>query len=579
MDKPASDPLVGQQVANFRIDKLVKDGTLSRIYHGRDVIQRRPVAVKIIDAHQAQDNVYLERFLREARGMMSAWWHQHITRIYYAAKRDGRYITVMEYVDGPNLREMVLEYAADRELLPVDDVVRIGRAISEALAYAHQHGVVHRDVKPSNVLMCVDGRILLTDFGLAPPVLLKDDAQIYGTPAYISPEQIASSRGLDVRADLYSLAVVMYELLVGQRPFSGEDNDAVLQQHLTVMPLAPSVVNPQLSRDVDAVLLKALSKSPDKRYQSGFEFIAALEEALGASMALLTEDDEMPPLPAVMQEDKVAVPAVSQTSVVDKIASQLEMPTGEFEAVKLEKRRRAIGCRPLMIGLFVLILVIVGVYVFQFFTGSEGMSTPTAVAVVPATVTTAPETAVPMPTIISATVIMVVTSLPPTSTDTPQPTVTPSLEPTETATLVPPTATSSPTQTPPFTGAPIHFHYSRYSFYMLNPASEPIQASSVSFQAVDIDGQSTGQSFRGRDWSAIYPDLETGRCNAIEIMDAPGWLRPPECQAYNVTITPLITYDAFWQEDAGIDSFRVFWNGRDIGTCPVVTGLCVLQLP
>ena len=104
------DPFVGQQVANFHIDELLNEGNLSRIYRGRDVIQRRPVAVKVIDARQRRDKMYAERFLREAREMMSGWWHQHITRIYYAARQDGRYIIIMEYVDGPNLKELLATY-------------------------------------------------------------------------------------------------------------------------------------------------------------------------------------------------------------------------------------------------------------------------------------------------------------------------------------------------------------------------------------------------------------------------------------------------------------------------------------
>ena len=580
MVDPSPDSFVGQQVANFRIDKLVKDGTLSRIYLGRDVIQRRPVAVKIIDARQERDKVYLERFLREARGMMSAWWHQHITQVYYVAKRDGRYITVMEYVDGPNLLEVLARYAAEGELIPVDDVLRIGRAVAEALAYAQQHSVIHRDVKPSNILMCVDGRILLTDFGLAPPILAGDVGEIYGTPAYISPEQIATLDELDHRSDLYNLAVMLYELLVGRPPFQGETSDAVLQQHLQMTPLAPSIVNPQLGREVDAVLLKALAKSPEDRYQSSLELMDDLEQAVGASMEVLTEEGEMPPLPAVMQAEENAIPLVSQISVVDKIASQLEMSQDDWmqQEGELARRRRILGCWASLLLLMAL-LGVAGYYLWPSLTPAREESV-TAVAVVAPTQIMETETAVPQPTFISSTVIVVITATPVAATPTELPTATPSAIPPVTPTDTPPTATPSPTATATPAGPPIHFHYSRYSFYMLNPANETITVSSVGFQSLDAEGQSLAQSFRGRDWSAIYPDLEPGRCNAIELRDAPNWLRPVECNAYNVTLTPSITYeDAFWLTDVGIVAFRVFWNGRDIGTCPVVTGVCELHLP
>ena len=581
MVDPSPDPFVGQQVANFRIDELVKDGALSRIYLGRDVIQRRPVAVKVIDVGQQQDKLYLERYLREARGMMSAWWHQHITRVHYAAKRDGRYITVMEYVDGPDLREVLADYAAEGELIPVDDVLRIGQAVAEALAYAHDHSVIHRDVKPSNILMCVDGRILLTDFGLAPPVLHGEAVEAYGTPNYIAPEQILTSDELDGRSDLYNLAAMLYELLVGRPPFQGDTNDIVLQQHLQATPSDPSVINSQLGREVDVVLLKALSKSPEDRYQTSLELMAALEKAVGASMEVLTEEDELPPLPAVVQTEDAAAPLVSQVSVVDRIASQLEMsqdqPTQD-EARLARRRRMMLGCWASLL-LLIAAVGVSGYFLWPSLTANQ-LEVVISVVASPPVEVIATETAVPVPTVISTTVIVVITTTPLAAVPTAQPTATSLAESTQTPTDMPPTATLPSTLTPAPAGPPIHFHYSRYSFYMLNPAVEPIAVSSVGFQALDADGQPMGQAFRGRDWSAIYPDLESGRCTAIELMDAPSWLRPVACKAYNATLTPPITYeDAFWLTDVGIDSFRVFWNGRPIGTCPVVTGVCQLRLP
>lgn len=585
MVDPSPDSFVGQQVANFHIDELVKDGTLSRIYRGRDVIQRRPVAVKIIDARQEEDSFYLERFLREARGMMSAWWHHHITRVYYAAKRDGRYITVMEYVDGPNLRDVLAQYAEAGELIRVDDVLRIGRAVAEALMYAHQHGVMHRDVKPSNVLMCKDGRILLTDFGLAPPIASQDDDNpVYGSPEYISPEQIMSPDTLDKKADLYSLAAMLYELLVGRPPFVGATNDEILQKHLQTNPTAPSVLNPQLAREVDAVLLKALAKSPDGRYPNGTDLIDDLEEALGASIEMLSQGGEMPPLPAVIQEDGEVMPTVSQVSVVDRIASQLEMneePASQKRPMWDRRRINFLGCWAIFI-LLATLLVAGGISAWPI-VSTLWQRLPEVVDVTP-TETFSTETAVPIPTVISATVIVMVTMPLPTATETPLPTETATPEPTATETPLPATHTPAPTITPlptatsAFTGPPVRFHYDRYSFYVVNPAEEPIEVVNFAFQALAGD-EPIGQGFRGRDWSSIYSVLETGVCDAIELMDAPSWLRPSECVDYNVTITPPITYNAFWVASGEVSAFRVYWSGQEIGSCRIVTGLCELRLP
>jgi hypothetical protein len=136
------------------------------------------------------------------------------------------------------------------------------------------------------------------------------------------------------------------------------------------------------------------------------------------------------------------------------------------------------------------------------------------------------------------------------------------------------------TPTASFTGAPVRFFYGRYSFYMLNPAEEPLDSGAVTFQALDRNEEPMDEVFRGRDWSVIYRELESGHCNAIELMDAPSLLRPQECSAYNVTLTPPLTYsNAFWLPEGGNIAFRVFWNGHDIGTCPIVAGVCQLQLP
>ena len=161
-----TDPLVGQQLSSFRIDKVIKRGGMAQVYKGWDVMLERPVAIKVIDTRFRSNPSYAERFLREARAV-ATWRHEHIVQVYYADVQDGLYYFAMEYVDGLDLAEVLARYLADGLLMPQQDVLRIGRAVADALTYAHQHGVVHRDVKPSNVMLSADGRILLADFGLA----------------------------------------------------------------------------------------------------------------------------------------------------------------------------------------------------------------------------------------------------------------------------------------------------------------------------------------------------------------------------------------------------------------------------
>jgi hypothetical protein len=422
--------------------------------------------------------------------------------------------------------------------------------------------------------------VLLTDFGLALPIEQEGDLESWGTAHYVAPEQIGSLDEIDQKADLYSLAAMVYEMLVGQPPFPEAAGMADVGQRASMKPPLPSSVNPYLSRQVDAVLRKALSRSPEKRYRTAVEFMEALTAGLGDTLGQVVEDGELPPLPAATQKERDSGPAVSQVSVVDKIASQLEMEAeGTAQRKRLTRRQRTmLGCWGVLVAIAV--LLIGTAYLLSQFLAGEGAIT--AAAAVAASYTVTPtESAAALPTsALTHTPMMIiveVTADPPTVTATPMPTEpAPSPTATATATLIPPL----PTPTPPFTGPAVRFFYDAYSFYMFNPGDEPLRVGAIAFQAVDGEGQATGQDFRGREWSGIYASLESGRCDAIELLDAPNWMRPGECTAYNVTVTPPInSTSAFWLASHGIVSFRVFWNGRDIGACPVVTGVCELRLP
>jgi serine/threonine protein kinase len=194
----------------------------------------------------------------------------------------------MEYVQA-DLGQLIHLYTQRGELLPYEDVIRIGRAVSEALDYAHERGAVHRDVKPSNVLVAQDGRILLTDFGLVMQVDKKTRGEVFGSPHYIAPEQARRSAGAVPQSDLYSLGVVLYELLVGRLPFDDPSPAALALKHIGEPPPPPRQLNPDLSPAVEAVLLKALRKAPEERFQTGSELIYALELVIKGQTAGGTE--------------------------------------------------------------------------------------------------------------------------------------------------------------------------------------------------------------------------------------------------------------------------------------------------
>jgi serine/threonine protein kinase len=274
-----SDPLVGRRLANFQVERPLGQGGMAQVYYGQDIKLRRPVAIKVVDARYRDKPVYAERFVREAQ-TIATWRHENIIQIYYADDEGGLYYFVMEYIDGVDLEERLAHYEAKGETMPPAEVIRIGRAIANALDYAHKRGVIHRDVKPTNVLMAQDGRVVLADFGLAMDIELGSLGEVFGSAHYVAPEQARNSADAVPQSDLYSLGVILYRMLVGRVPFDDPSSTAVALQHLTLAPPPPRQLNPALRLETEAVLLTALSKSPVERYQTGRELMEALERTI-----------------------------------------------------------------------------------------------------------------------------------------------------------------------------------------------------------------------------------------------------------------------------------------------------------
>jgi serine/threonine protein kinase len=273
------DPLIGQQLANFRIERLLGRGGMAKVYFGWDVKLQRPVAIKVIREEFRNDPAYTERFVREAR-MVATWLHPNIPRIYHAGEEEGVSYFAMEYVQGEDLAHLLKKYTQEGKLPPYQDVLKIGKAVADALDYAHERGVIHRDVTPANVMLAEDGRIMLMDFGLARAVVEETRGEVLGSPHYVSPEQARNSAEAVPQSDVYSLGVILYEMLAGNVPFDDSSPTSLAIDHIVKEPPPPREINPDLSSAVEGVLLKALSKSPSERYQSGGELIEALRRAL-----------------------------------------------------------------------------------------------------------------------------------------------------------------------------------------------------------------------------------------------------------------------------------------------------------
>ncbi|HYF66026.1 MAG TPA: serine/threonine-protein kinase, partial [Herpetosiphonaceae bacterium] len=196
-----NDPLIGQYLGAYRIDRLLGRGGMGQVYAGHDTALERTVALKVIDTRHRENASYGQRFLREARAVAS-WRHEHIIQIYAAGDQDGLHFFAMEYIDGEDLSAVLRRNAAQAQLLAAAEVLRIGRAVAGALDYAHARGIIHRDVKPANVMIARDGRVVLTDFGLALEVERGSIGEVFGSAHYIAPEQARRSSEAVPQSDL-----------------------------------------------------------------------------------------------------------------------------------------------------------------------------------------------------------------------------------------------------------------------------------------------------------------------------------------------------------------------------------------
>ena len=271
--------LVGKQLGRYKIQQEIGRGGMARVYRGLDTVLQRPVALKVLAPQLSMDPEFARRFNREAV-IAANLHHPAIVTIYdideYNVGNQVRlHYIAMEFIQGRSLHAIL----DDRDALGLGYAVSILEPLGRALDYAHSRGAVHRDVKPHNVMLATDGRVLLADFGIAQPPdadteRLTRTGVFMGTPEYISPEQ-AEARRVDGRSDLYSLGVVAYEIITGRVPFSGATPQLIIA-HSQTPPPRPSRIAPHLPPELDAVLMQALAKDPDKRFRNGATLVEAL---------------------------------------------------------------------------------------------------------------------------------------------------------------------------------------------------------------------------------------------------------------------------------------------------------------
>jgi eukaryotic-like serine/threonine-protein kinase len=271
----------------YRIVRKLGTGGMANVYLAEDEVLGRRVAIKILNDRHAGDDQFVERFRREAKNAASLS-HPNIVSIYDRGEAEGTYYIAMEYLDGRSLKELIVA----RGPAPIHVAVDYARQVLAAIRFAHRHGIVHRDIKPHNVLVDGEGRLKVTDFGIARAGAsqMTEAGSIIGTAQYLSPEQ-AKGAPVDQTSDLYSVGVVLYELLTGVVPFSGDTPVEIAMKHLSTVPEPPSSKRADVPRDLDLVVMRALAKDPSERYQSAEEMDADLRRVnRGVAISPVTEE-------------------------------------------------------------------------------------------------------------------------------------------------------------------------------------------------------------------------------------------------------------------------------------------------
>ncbi len=263
----------------YELGRQLGSGGMARVYLGHDRLLDRQVAIKVLSEPYASDPQFVERFRREA-SHAAGLNHPNIVAVYDRGEVDGSYYIVMEYLAGPDLKQVIRSRAPLPALEAIDDA----QQILAALGAAHRRDVIHRDVKPQNVLVAEDGHLKVTDFGIAragAETDMTEAGSVIGTAQYLSPEQ---ARGDEVTAasDCYAVGIVLYEMLTGRVPFDGGPPVAVAMKQISDEPVSPRIVEPSVPRELEAVVLRSLAKRPSERYRTAEEMSRALAEARAA---------------------------------------------------------------------------------------------------------------------------------------------------------------------------------------------------------------------------------------------------------------------------------------------------------
>jgi serine/threonine protein kinase len=337
--------IIGETVGSYQIEELLGRGGMAAVYKAYHPALDRYVAIKVIDAALGQEPDFIERFRREARAI-ARLDNIHIVPVYDFSEHNGQPYIVLKFIDGQTLRDRMKAATLSKH-----EILKIVSAVGDGLQYAHNHGVLHRDTKPSNVLVGRDSKVYLTDFGLA---RLAEGASsltgdmIIGTPQYISPEQAMNAENLDEGTDIYSFGVMIYEMVIGCLPFDGDTTFSIIEDHIYKPPPLPTSIKPDLPAEVEQVILKTLSKERSDRYAKVTDLIKAFKKAWLPNIdqsEISSTTMEALGIASLVAENGKSFPVAEETVVLGRNSStrniQNDIDLSDLDTKKIVSRRHA----------------------------------------------------------------------------------------------------------------------------------------------------------------------------------------------------------------------------------------------
>lgn len=624
-----NDALIGKKLGEYEIETLLGRGGMARVYKGYDRKLDRYAAIKVIESEQVSteddDEEYRDRFLREARAI-ARLHHPNIVGVYQFGDTDELYYMAMTFIEGRDLRQIIKQTQRENKVLSHAQILRVMRDIAAALDYAHGQGVIHRDVKPSNIMVTRDGgHCILTDFGLALRTQEGTIGNTFGSVHYIAPEQAVSSAQSVPQSDLYSLGVVLYEMITGRVPFDDTSAMSVALKHISDPPPPASTINPDVAPAIDAMLNRALDKQPTRRYPNGRMFVQALEAALDSSaqkpdhadiesrslsnLALSTQERQQIEQGIVSPDDlwaddddtrrlgtqsQKSLPIVLTALDSTDARAALDRTDARAELLHVEtgtlRSRRALWVALMLVALlaFGALITLTGIFggdddIDPLLDAADLEQTAVALAALDDDADATPNinpTATISPTDAE-------TDIEATATETETETEAPA--PTDTVTPEPDTAPITATPTPFMVDAsapgepPLLLYYTGQQFVIYNRSASASRM--IDVRRLSFSNPQTNVSFASPQWTfdasrwRMRPQMD-----CFQIIDSGLFevTRPAFCpflQAFERLQNP------FWRGDEENETFEVFWDSERIAQCATLKpddpepAYCLITLP